>query len=50
MQDWVLDFLQVECSHMADMAKQIVEANGFSNGNLFCFLLLVNYWCFFLVL
>lgn len=24
--------LQVECSHMADMAKEIVETNGFSNG------------------
>lgn len=25
---------QVECSHMADMAKEIVEANGYSNGNV----------------
>lgn len=25
---------QVECSHMADMAKEIVEANGFSNGEV----------------
>ena len=23
---------QVECSHMADMAKEIVEVNGFSDG------------------
>lgn len=25
---------QVECSHMADMAKEIVEANGFSDGEV----------------
>ena len=28
---------QVECSHMADMAKEIVEANGFSNGDVIFF-------------
>ena len=25
---------QVECSHMADMAKEIVAANGFSEGEV----------------
>lgn len=27
---------QVECSQMADMAKEIVETNGFSNGDFTC--------------
>lgn len=28
---------QVECSDMAERAKEIVETNGFSNGNSFVF-------------
>lgn len=49
MQDWIFEFLQVECSHMADMAKQIVEANGLSNGNLFASLVLIKFFGFVFV-
>ncbi|MBA0626141.1 hypothetical protein Godav_003857 [Gossypium davidsonii] len=38
----------VECSHMADMAKQIVETNGLSDGgglqNLLCLIVLILYF------
>jgi len=30
-------YFQVECSHIANMAKEIVESNGFSNGNSILF-------------
>lgn len=26
--------MQVECSHMADRAKEIVETNGYSKGSI----------------
>ena len=31
-------YFQVECSHMANMAKEIVESNGYSNGNAIVFI------------
>jgi protein arginine N-methyltransferase 1 len=34
---------QVECSHMADMAKEIVEANGYSNGDVIVFDMLFSF-------
>ncbi|KAB1224360.1 Mitogen-activated protein kinase 9 [Morella rubra] len=37
----------VECSHMADMAKEIVDTNGYSNGDWCCHVGKLRLFCYF---